>query len=225
MIYVALDDFCDEHAAEFEPLLNRCLERYKNFKATLFTIPQRTQEDTLRKWYAKYPCLEFALHGLTHEDGETWFKEYDLTRATILEHFGEATKIGGFSSKLPYYVAGFKAPWWKLGHVAARAFNDLGYWVAVNGTHTVEEEKLTHVYNYKRGCFEMTPDLHYRAGPSHYWHGHVQSQFKYNQVSPNGLGDVIEKFLVTFDPDVEFGFVNNLFNTNPLDDITPRSKA
>lgn len=213
MIYVGLDDFCDEHAEEFEQVLLKILPVYPNFRATLYTIPKKTSPEVLGRWTRTYPMLQFALHGLTHADGETWFHEYDLCKQIIQENFGRA--VNGYCGNNLDYVAGFKAPWWKLGHVAARAFNDMGYWVATNGTHTVDDAMLPMCFNHKRGNDEVIKDIFYRnikLGQS-FWHGHVQSQRKYNNVDPNGIGDVLDVFLNKFLPtDRQFGFANDFFN-------------
>lgn len=215
MIYFSLDDFCDEHERQLLPLIERLVKAYPDFKATMFTIPLKTSHKTISKFNAHFPGrIEHAVHGLDHRDGESWLIEQDLCAARINEHFGPAPDEKDRCARqnpahLPDYIAGFKAPWWKLGHVAAKAFNAAGFWVAVNGTHTVDEDQLW-AYNYKAPLEIAKDHIYADKSGNIFIHGHVQTQRQYNGVNPNGLVDVIDTLVTRFPADSQFDRIEGL---------------
>lgn len=218
MIYVDLDDFSDEYAPQLEAVMPRILAAYPGFKATLFTIPMRTHTGIIEQWNRAYPgVFQFAVHGWTHDQGETWNIDYETAMSWILSKFGKATPKG--PEKLHGYVNGFKAPWWKLSYEAACAFDDAGYWVAINKNSPKEiVQGGVWAYDYQTANQEIITDIYYRdtleqeGQPSqsfHAWHGHVPTQRPYNAVAPNGIGDVLDTFLGEFSKDAAFGFIDD----------------
>ncbi len=218
MIYVDLDDFSDEYAPQLEAVMPRILAVYPGFKATLFTIPMRTHTGIIEQWNRAYPgVFQFAVHGIDHVESDDWRVSYDFAMKRILAHFGKATPKG--PEKLHGYVNGFKAPWWKLSYEAACAFDDAGYWVAINKNSppTITAGGCW-AYNYQVADEEIIPDIHYldirevegeKVQEISSWHGHVPTQRPYNAVAPNGIADVLDTFLGHFANDAQFGFIDD----------------
>lgn len=218
MIYVDLDDFSDEYAPQLAAVMPRILAAYPGFKATLFTIPMRTHTGIIEQWNRAYPgVFQFAVHGFDHVESDDWRVSYDFAMKRILAHFGKATPKG--PEKLHGYVNGFKAPWWKLSYEAACAFDDAGYWVAIN-KHSPREilEGGCWAYDYQTANMEIIPDIYYSDTsepvgdpPIRYfaWHGHVPTQRPYNAVAPNGIADVLDRFLTEFPKEAKFAFIDD----------------
>lgn len=113
-----VDDFCDQYNCL--PELLELKSVYSRFCCTLFTIPLRTSAELLTE-VKKYPWIELAVHGFTHEPNAelaTW------TRKEVLEGL---RKIDDRT-----YVKGFKPPAWFLTLSTIQACNDAGLWLAIH---------------------------------------------------------------------------------------------
>lgn len=116
--YVAdMDDLCENVASRLH-ILEDVKERHPAFKVTLFTIPNRTSDETI-KWYKQHDWIALAPHGYHHTRGEclAWTKHE--ARAKI-----QAAMDRGIDAPI------FRAPAWLINRSTYEACRDLGIAVA-----------------------------------------------------------------------------------------------
>jgi peptidoglycan/xylan/chitin deacetylase (PgdA/CDA1 family) len=170
-----IDDFSDRWNCLQE--LMRLRERYPRFKTTLFTIPYKTDE-ALTDTVKRFPWIELAVHGFTHEPNDEMLhlRENEIAHSLAV--------IDGKT-----YVKGFKSPGWYISASVVNACNEKGYWVAMR------EEDRPFAAQCKHG--------YYIAGEKYdYWHGHSHN------VCNNGLRECLHDLLRLWPREQEFKFVS-----------------
>ena len=81
---VDFDDLCDTVADRSLEYLLKVKEKHPEFSCTLFTIPNRTSNETIAK-FKQYPWIALAPHGWHHTRGECLTWPYHEAEAKILE--------------------------------------------------------------------------------------------------------------------------------------------
>jgi len=148
----------------------------------MFTIPEQCSNEWLQTANA-IKWIELAVHGTDHK-------------------FIKSQIPNGL---LEYYTDWYKAPRWELTREEFDRLHDMGYKVATNKTNSFKGE-----YVYDSGV-EIIKDIHYKLPSGLYtWHGHVQSQKKVNKDNPNGLPDVLYKFMDKIPLDTEFVWLSEI---------------
>jgi len=123
-VVMDFDDFCEE-TNELSKLQD--LRKYNGtgFKVTLFTIPNKGSVSFLQDVTTKFPWIQLAIHGWSHDGvGEClkWNKQ------DALVYLKKSLDMGVF-------VHGFKAPHWLASYETYEACRDLGLWVALNSVN------------------------------------------------------------------------------------------
>ena len=112
-----MDDLCDATAHRL-PLLEAVKARHPQFKVTLFTIPDRTSDETIAK-YKEHDWIALAPHGWRHTRGEclTW---------TAYEAKAKLMQAKGRGIDAPV----FRAPAWLINRPTYEACRDLNITIA-----------------------------------------------------------------------------------------------
>ena len=109
---VDFDDLCDEVAARTLAQLEMVKEKYPEFKCTLFTIPDRTSDETIAK-YKVYPWIKLAPHGWRHTRGECLTWPYHEAEEKIL-----------LAKKRGIDAPAFRAPAWFINRATYEVCRD-----------------------------------------------------------------------------------------------------
>jgi hypothetical protein len=137
-IVLDLDDMAQDWESNALNWLVDFKREYPNFKVTLFTIIRRWQKDMLKKLTA-LDFIEFAAHGLTHQNNdevESWNKEKWVKVLTEYDQMDMFVKI-------------FKAPNWQMTQLGYYMLRDFGWAVACRKNQIEDLPK-----NMKYYCFE-----------------------------------------------------------------------
>lgn len=146
---VDMDDLCDSvmtqvHNKAFK-FLPTTLSEWKTqtpaLKITLFTIPRRTSESTIKAIKALGDWIALAPHGWEHTRGEclSWTKEEAKEKIIMAREMGIDAPV-------------FRAPAWLLDEAIYDACGDLGYTVASHATFRIPGTGVReYVYNHHMG--------------------------------------------------------------------------
>lgn len=117
---VDFDDLFDGNVEKLEVLAEIKL-RIPDFKATLFTIPNRTCDATIAKIKAEYPYLALAPHGWEHTKGEclSW---------TLFEGRDKLQQAHDRGIDAPV----FRAPGWLIGGCCYQLASEFGWSIAAH---------------------------------------------------------------------------------------------
>jgi hypothetical protein len=171
-----VDDFCNKWMCL--DALYRIKAHYRNFKATLFTIPLLTTIG-LAEEVQDITWIELAMHGFTHVPNKELesFKTVEQVEDMIWQ---------GMES---FRAWGFKPPGWFITDEAIKACNNLGLWVALHHNDKDRAETCEHGYYI---CGERYP----------YWHGHS------HDVCDNWVDAKVDEILKLWPKDQTFIFVS-----------------
>lgn len=137
---VDFDDFCDVTVPELD-VLKAVKEKYEGFKVTLFTIPQRTSDASIKHAKELGDWVQLAPHGWRHTRGEclAWSTE------EAVEKIREAANRG-------INAPVFRAPGWLLDGDVYEACQQLGYTVAAHEVYRIPNSGVAeYIYNAKDG--------------------------------------------------------------------------
>lgn len=109
---VEFDDLCDTVADRSLEQLLIIKQKYPQFVCTLFTIPNRTSDDTLEKFKA-HPWIALAPHGWHHTRGECLTWPYHEAEAKIL-----------LARKRGIDAPAFRAPAWLINRATYEVCRD-----------------------------------------------------------------------------------------------------
>ncbi len=160
---VDFDDLCDATSMEVD-CLKGLKDIYEDFTCTLFTIPQKTSDKTIKEVKAVGDWIKLAPHGWWHTRGEclAWNKEKTVK---VLER----CKDRGIDSSI------FRAPAWLLDGEVYEGCLEMGYVVASHKDFRIPNTTAReYVYN----------DVRMRAKGTRGVHGHL------TPVSGNYIGDM-----------------------------------
>lgn len=118
--------------------------QYPNFKVTLFTILKRWDKDMLKK-LTTFDFLEFAAHGLTHQDNsevEEWTKE-------------KWVKVLNEYEAMDMFVKIFKAPNWQMTQLGYYMLKDFGWAVACRKEQIKDLPKDMKYYCFETNMFAV----------------------------------------------------------------------
>jgi len=191
---IDFDDFADSNNCL--PQLLKIKEILPNFKATLFTIPQKISDDLITE-ILKYNWLQMALHGHFHNDN------YEFANLTKEEAHNYLLEDYNFV----YYVKGFKSPGWQINIETMEILKHLDFWVAVqysdgrlNGDPNGKYQPAV-IEGLKYYAFNELPEG-YKAIHGHTWECCGNSIYKlYDQI-------------INLPKDSEFIFINDYVNEN-----------
>jgi hypothetical protein len=171
-----LDDFEEEnHRLD---LLWKLKALNPAFKVTLFAVPALGSNDF---WDALPDWCELAVHGHRHTQHECAEWSYERMARAIEE-------------KPPWFVDGFKAPYWQISDGCYRALEDAGWWVA--DQHLEDDRRPPGLRTY-----------FYEDGDDR-WHGHVQD------VCGNGLAETWEELSARVAEASDFQFASESFSVS-----------
>jgi hypothetical protein len=122
---VDFDDFCDATASELK-YITQLKNDYPNFKVTLFTIPMRTSDSTIKLAKDLGDWVQLAPHGWRHTRGEclAWTDVEAETKIKLAADRGIDAPV-------------FRAPAWLIDADTYTACAKLGYVVASHSTFRV----------------------------------------------------------------------------------------
>ena len=149
---VDFDDLYDEIADRSLGHLLALKEKYPAFACTLFTIPDRTSDETIAK-FKPYPWIALAPHGWRHTGGECLAWPAHEAEAKIL-----LAKERGIDAPV------FRAPGWLINRATYEACRDLNIVVADHSENFLAVPG-TKVYRYN--------DPAWRANDVTPVHGHL----------------------------------------------------
>ena len=112
------DDLFDGNIHKLS-VLEKIHERLPDFKATLFTIPNRTSPETIAFVKETYPYLTLAPHGWEHTKGECY--SWTLTEGRDKM---EQAKDKGIDAPV------FRAPGWLIGGCCYQLAGEFGWTIA-----------------------------------------------------------------------------------------------
>jgi hypothetical protein len=149
---VDFDDLYDGVADRSLDILQGLKDRYPGFRATLFTIPNRTSEATIEK-FKPHTWLALAPHGWHHTRGEclTW---------AFPEAFDKLTRARDKGIDAP----AFRAPAWFINRTTYEACRDLNLTICDHSDNYLHVPH-TQVYRYNDPAF--------RAPKVESVHGHL----------------------------------------------------
>lgn len=175
-----VDDFSNTYGGD-ETLsdLFQLRERYPNFKCTLFTIPNKTNE-LLQRTALGYPWIELAVHGWDHHPTEE-LKKLSAGQLTA--------KILRVRSEGNPYAEGFRPPGWYIMKEHCEALSGLGMWIALHKRDIALARYCKSGYYI---CGDRFP----------YWHGHT------HDVCGNYLRTALPDLMKKWPRDQKFGFVS-----------------
>jgi hypothetical protein len=157
---------------------------YRNFKATLFTIPLLTSGGLFEE-LNKLPWLELAMHGFAHVPN----KELESFKTV------EEVETLMWQSLHHYQFFGFKPPGWYMTDEAIKACNNLGLWVALHQDDVAKRTQCEHGY--------------YICGDRYsWWHGHT------HDVCGNWIDAKVDEILRLWPENQEFLFVSGAIQKN-----------
>ena len=181
-ICIDFDDYCDATVDQL-PAVKALLDKDENCKITLFTIPARCTEDTIKRAKDLGPRLQLAPHGWRHTKGEclSWTDEEAKAKIERAAEMGIDAPV-------------FRAPAWLLDADVYTACGELGYTVASHRTFRVPNTGVPeYVYNYR------PPGVRFRA-----IHGHV------TPVCDNHISQLVTNGKFVFKPGAQFVFPQEL---------------
>jgi predicted deacetylase len=133
---IDFDDLCDNVTHEIDQLV-RIHDEHAGVKVTLFTIPQRTSDVTIRKFKDLGDWVQLAPHGWRHTRGECLAWSDEEATAKI-----KAARDRGIDAPC------FRAPGWLVDADVFAACKDLGYTMCTHETFRVPDTgALEYVYN------------------------------------------------------------------------------
>lgn len=183
-----IDDFSPYRCnLEFWDMLGELVRRYRNFKVTMFTIPDECSDEWLDFINREYPFIEMAMHGADHSIYDDW---------RLSEEDAEAKYH--FYSK-PQLVKGFKAPNWKISKEACRGINTAGAWVALS--ERVNGNGVS-AYYYDTGKQIVFANI-YEDDKYFKWHGHTDT-------SDNALNKKFDDVIRRWSVDQPFRFISEV---------------
>jgi hypothetical protein len=178
---VDFDDLTDDVAERSLEFLTGIRKQHPAFQATLFTIPNRTSEDTIAE-FASYPWLALAPHGWHHTRGEclTWTIHEAVDKITLARQKG-------------IIAPAFRAPAWLIGRPVYEACRDLGIVVCDHKDNYLHVPSCN-VYRYN--------DPAWRAPKIRPVHGHLTN----SEAVDNYIGAMIADNRLSFATEAQFKF-------------------
>lgn len=175
---VEMDDLCDIVADRALSQLLSVKEKYPEFVCTLFTIPNRTSDETIAK-FKEHPWIALAPHGWHHTRGEclTWPAHEADAKITLARARGIDAPV-------------FRAPGWLINRATYEACRDLAIVIADHSENYLAVAG-TKVYRYN--------DPAWRANDVTPIHGHLT-----DCVVDNYIGDMLVDGRLTFADKSEF---------------------
>ena len=175
---VDFDDLCDNVAERSLTYLMAIKEKHPSFYCTLFTIPARTSDDTIKE-YKKQPWIALAPHGWRHTRGECLTWPYHEAVAKLKDAYER-----GIDSPA------FRAPAWLINRATYEACRDNSIVVC---DHQDQFLKVvdTRVYRYN--------DPAWRAPKVRPIHGHLT-----DCAVDNYIGHMLEDGRLSFATKAEF---------------------
>lgn len=206
------DDTCDRWDRNGMNFLFYWKAKYPNFKATLFTIPERTSTGMLELFYRNFDWIELAVHGWNHESNyECYGWDYERTMRLM-----ERVEALGFYKKI------FKAPGWciipgyngypadehalinKDKQAVYKALIDRGYWIVDRHYNAPGRPE-----NVKVVCMEHQQTI---------IHAHTWPMETGDKNGRNGYQQIEEEHGVPWDHTAEFMFLSEAIEKG---EITP----
>jgi len=151
---VDVDDFCDATVAELQ-MLTELKDQLPELKVTLFTIPQRTSDATIKKAKGLGDWLQLAPHGWRHTKGEclSWTDDEAREKITLARDRGIDAPL-------------FRAPAWLLDADVYTACKDLNYAVASHKTFRIPNTGVReYVYNMRWPGMKKFRSIHGHVTP------------------------------------------------------------
>lgn len=150
---VDFDDLCDEVADRSIGALQQVKDRVPDFKAVLFTIPNRTSDTTIAKYKKFDEWLKLAPHGWEHTRGEclAWPHHEALSKLTQARERG-------------IDAPAFRAPAWLINRACYEVCHDLNLTVCDHKNFYLAVSGVS-IYCYN--------DLYGRQAKTRAVHGHL----------------------------------------------------
>ena len=186
---VEFDDLCDNVAEDAYEQLSLLHDKYPQVKVTLFTIPQRTSDETIHK-FKSLPWIKLAPHGWRHTRGEClgWSKEEAIDKIMLANERGIDAPT-------------FRAPAWLIDRDIYAACSELGYAVADHKDFRLNYTDVqVYTYNNFLGKKPKVRGIH----------GHLTS------VCDNYIGDMLTDGRLTFSDKATFMWPWEVAVENPL---------
>jgi hypothetical protein len=181
-----LDDFCEElMTRERWKLVLSLKDEFPDLKISMFTIPLLCSREWLKHVHETYPWIEMHYHGSDHKDKEEWTKP---NPPNIVEE--------------PFFVKGFKAPWWNISQENAEPLIKRGYIISTRKKNPIIGPKI---YQFDSGE-ELRWNVAYRDGVNYKLHSHVQEQ-----PTRDGLPEIYDTIRSYLKRTARFLFISQLF--------------
>lgn len=134
---VDFDDFFDGNYDKLT-VLGEIHDRLPDFKATLFTIPNRTSDKTIAKVKAEYPYLTLAPHGWEHTKGECLSWTLAEGRDKLEQSYDR-----GIDSPV------FRAPGWLIGGCCYQLASEFRWTIAAHKDMHLPSTRKTEDFEWK----------------------------------------------------------------------------